>query len=129
MGGTVNYFPTGYDKVIRHQARDPIVSLEIAGNDDLIDATMTEWNHVTLAANSDYRKENVITSNVVGNPADLPYVTMTISHGTNGTTQNSTLTLNVTALAQALQGALATLATQGQTLQNHETRITALENA
>lgn len=122
MPGIVNYFPDGYMSLIRHQMRTPIQSLEVGGKDDLMNISMDPHHHVTMEMVSDKRKENLIDTSVVGNPGGLNYVSMTIAHGTNNTDEHSTLTLNITNLASALQGALTQLI-------NLEARVTALENA
>lgn len=120
MGGSANYFPTGYDRVIRHQMRNSVESLEISGKDDLINVTMDEHNHVTLEAVSDKRKENVIDTSVTGQNTTL--LQLTISHGTNNTEQHSTLTLN----ASGLQSMLSNISGQIVSLDD---RVTQLEIA
>lgn len=100
----------GYGRLIRHQQHQ-IIDENGGGGEQTADAN----------------KENLLAANVVGNPSGTDYVDAQVTHGTNGTSENSTLSIDITALVSALTTMSQTITSLQSTIADHETKIDTLE--
>lgn len=125
MAESVNVTHRPVESLIMRQKRDQISSLTLSGNTDLGDLEIDKFFNVTFTMNSDYRKENVINTSVT--PTD-GNITLSILHGTNGTTNNSVLSLNYTELASLLSSLDASINLLGDQIIALQTRCTNIES-
>lgn len=134
MAKTFNIIPIrGMERIHVAHERDQQTGIVFDGNDDTVEITYDQYNTPRVELISDYRKENVITTAATGNPTGSTYVTLSISHGANNTTNNSVLTIDISGLTSTiatLQSQLSTAQSNISTLQSQvsslDSRVTAL---